>query len=241
MLETIRLHLRDELIPSADATIIHVRDDEIVVDKSPFYPGGGGQPSDEGEVCFANGETLKIMSAFSDDEGIIWHKLASKAPRDVTGQTVRLSIDQGRRLALTRYHTVLYILNTLALREYDAWITGVQIGVDYSRIDFKFENFSPETVSALEGKVHTVLSESHTIKAFFISETEFATRPDLLRTLTVRPPVHNHQVRVVDIAGFDAQACGGTHVHNTNELGRFSIVRTDNKGRFNKRLYIRLD
>lgn len=241
MSETIRLYLHDEFLSSADAIIIAVREDEIAVDQSPFYPGGGGQPSDEGEIRFENGETLKVVSALSDDEGIIWHKFISEAPKNVLGQAAHLNIDIKRRLALTRYHTVLHILNTIALREYDAWITGVQIGVDYSRIDFKFENFSPETVSALEGKVNVVLSENHAIKSYFISETEFASRSDLLRTLTVKPPVYNHQVRVVEIVGFDAQACGGTHVHNTNELGKISIFRTDNKGRINKRLYIRLD
>jgi misacylated tRNA(Ala) deacylase len=154
---------------------------------------------------------------------------------------VRLSVDRDRRLALTRYHTVLHVLNTVALREYGGWITGVQIGVDYSRIDFKLEGLSPAMCAELEAKVNTVLDARHALRAYSIPEAEFRARDDLLRTLQARPPVVDGRVRVVEIEGFDAQACGGTHVRTTAEVGRFSIVRTENKGRENKRLYVRLD
>ena len=241
MSETARLYLLDNPVYSADAIIVGIRDNEMAFHQSPFYPGGGGQPADEGEVHFHDGTMLKIVSAYSDSEGIIWHKLISKAPQDVAGQVAHLKIDTKKRLALTRYHTVLHILNTTALHTYNAWITGVQIGTEYSRIDFKFENFSPEIVPVLEESVNNVLTKNHPIKAYYISEDEFSSRTDLLRTLTVKPPIHNNQVRVVEIEGFDAQACGGTHVHSTGEIGRLSIFRIDNKGRINKRLYIRLE
>jgi misacylated tRNA(Ala) deacylase len=159
----------------------------------------------------------------------------------MVGQPVRLAVNKDRRLALMRYHTVLHVLNTIALRDYAGWITGVQIGTDYSRIDFKWENFSPALVPDLEEKVNAVLSGNHLLKSYTIPEGDFRQRGDLLRTLEARPPVLHGLVRVVEIEGFDAQACGGTHVHNTAEVGRFSIFRTDNKGRINKRLYVRLD
>jgi misacylated tRNA(Ala) deacylase len=133
------------------------------------------------------------------------------------------------------------VLNTIALRDYSGWITGVQIGTDYSRIDFKLEDFSPALAAELEDKVNSVLSGNHNLKAYTIPEREFRQRDDLLRTLEASQPVLHGLVRVVEIEGFDAQACGGTHVHNTKEVGKFSIFRTDNKGRLNKRLYIRLD
>ena len=139
-----------------------------------------------------------------------------------------------------RYHTVLHVLNSIALRDYAGWITGVQIGTDYSRIDFKLEDFSDALAAELETKVNVVLAEYHRIKSYYISEDEFRNRPDLLRTLDVKPPALHGQVRVVEIQGFDAQACGGTHVHTTSEVGRFTIFRTENKGRLNKRLYVRL-
>jgi len=136
---------------------------------------------------------------------------------------------------------VLHVLNTIALRDYDAWITGVQIGTDYSRIDFKIEGFSAALCAELESKVNAVLQAAHALKSYDVPEEEFRQRRDLLRTLDAQPPVHRGRVRVVEIEGFDAQACGGTHVHSTTEVGKFSIFRTENKGRINKRLYVRLD
>jgi misacylated tRNA(Ala) deacylase len=159
----------------------------------------------------------------------------------ILGQQVRLRLDKDRRLALTRYHTVLHVVNTIALRDYAGWITGVQIGADYSRIDFKLEGFSPALCAELETKVNVVLARNHSLRACYLPEEEFRRRDDLLRTLEVKPPVVNGRVRVVEIQGFDAQACGGTHVSSTAELGRFSTYRTENKGRINKRLYVRLD
>ena len=139
-----------------------------------------------------------------------------------------------------RYHTVLHVLNTITLRDYGGWITGVQINPDYSRIDFKLENFSMALTTELEEKVNQILSENHPLKSYTISEEEFNHRPDLLRTLEAKPPISQGRVRVVEIDGFDAQACGGTHMHNTSEVGKFSILRTDNKGKNNKRLYVKL-
>jgi misacylated tRNA(Ala) deacylase len=161
-------------------------------------------------------------------------------PPEWIGQRVRLRVDAARRAAHSRYHTVLHVLNTIAQRDYGAWITGAQIGVDYSRIDFQWDGFSPALCGALEQKVNAVLAEDRTLAAYSLDEAEFSRRPDLLRTLEVKPPVVDGQVRVVEIEGFDAQACGGTHVHSTAELGRFEITRTENKGRINKRLYVHL-
>jgi misacylated tRNA(Ala) deacylase len=165
----------------------------------------------------------------------------SAPPSGLVGQPVRITLNRERRLALMRYHTVLHVLNTVALTDYGGWITGVQIGADYSRIDFKIEGFSAAMCSELEKKVNAVLKENHPVKSYFIVEEEFRKREDLLRTLEVKPPVSPGRVRVVEIEGFDAQACGGTHVSTTGEVGTFSVFRTENKGKINKRLYVRLD
>ena len=117
----------------------------------------------------------------------------------------------------------------------------MQIGVDQSRIDFKLDGLSPALRGELEDKVNAVLAAGHAVKAYYVSEDEFRKRDDLLRTLDARPLASNGRVRVVEIEGFDAQACGGTHVAATTDVGRFAIVRTENKGTINKRLYIRLD
>jgi misacylated tRNA(Ala) deacylase len=238
---TTRLYLQDDHCVETDARIVAVKDRALAFDQTCFYPGGGGQPPDEGSVTLHSGQLLEIASVHADADEIIWHVSKSAPPPNILGQSCKLSVNKARRLALTRYHTVLHVLNTIALRDYGGWITGVQIGTDYSRIDFKLEGFSAAMCAELETKVNAVLEGNHALKAYYISEQEFGERGDLLRTLEVKPPVSHGRVRVVEIQGFDAQACGGTHVSTTSEVGRFSIFRTENKGRINKRLYVRLD
>lgn len=237
---TTRLYLQDDDCLETDATVVAARSDAVAFDRTCFYPGGGGQPPDEGSAELSGGVVLEIASARTDPVGIIWHVLKAPPPAELIGRPVRVIVNRERRLALTRYHTVLHVLNTIALRDYGGWITGVQIGVDYSRIDFKLEDFSATLCAELERKVNVVIEANHALKAYTIPEEEFRQRADLLRTLEVSPPVVQGRVRVVEIQGFDAQACGGTHVGRTAEVGRFSIFRTENKGRINKRLYVRL-
>ncbi len=237
---TLRMYLQDDHCFEASAILLAVRDKALALDRTCFYPGGGGQPPDEGELQCADGSVLEIASAYADSDGVVWHVSRTDPSAQPVGQTIRIVLDEVRRLVLMRYHTVLHVLNTIALRDYGAWITGVQIGTDHSRIDFKLETVSPLLTAELESKVNAVLAEAHPLKSYYLSEAEYRSRPDLLRTLQVKPPVVDGQVRVVEIEGFDAQACGGTHVRSTAEVGRFSIVKTENKGRLNKRLYVRL-
>jgi misacylated tRNA(Ala) deacylase len=238
---TKRLYLEDDLCFEAEAMVVAVRENSIAFDQTCFYPGGGGQPPDEGSVTLQSGEVLEISSAHSDPDDIIWHVAKPSPPANLVGQPVKMMLNRERRLALMRYHTVLHVLNTVVLRDYGGWITGVQIGADYSRIDFKIEGFSAAICSELEQKVNAVLSENRAVRSYFLPEEEFRKRDDLLRTLEVKPPVSHGRVRVVEIQDFDAQACGGTHVSTTAEVGRFSVFRTENKGKINKRLYVRLD
>ncbi len=238
---TVRLYRQDEHCFEADAVVAAVRTDAIACDRTLFYPGGGGQPPDEGRIRLGSGRELEIASASIDPDEVIWHACTTEPPAGLAGQTVRLLLNKERRLALMRHHTALHVLNTLALREYNGWITGVQIGPEHSRIDFKLEGLTPDVCRDLEARVNAVLAENHAVLSYEIPEAEFRQRTDLLRTLVAQPPVSHGRVRVVEIQGFDAQACGGTHVQATSEVGRFSIVRTENKGRINKRLYVQLD
>ena len=238
---TERLYLQDSYCFEAEAVVSAIQPDNLAFDRTCFYPGGGGQPPDEGFARLESGEVFEITSAHADTDEIIWHACQASPPLAILGQSIQLVLNKDRRMALMRYHTVLHILNTIALRDYQGWITGVQIGVDYSRIDFKLENYSAAIYGELEQKVNAVIAGNHMIKSYSIPENEFRRREDLLRTLEVKPPISHGQVRVVEIEGFDAQACGGTHVHSTSEVGRFSIFRTENKGRINKRLYLRLE
>jgi misacylated tRNA(Ala) deacylase len=241
MPDTERIFLQDPYCFETDANVVAIHENDLAFDRSCFYPGGGGQPPDEGSVGLRSGEILKITSAHADLDETIWHTSQTVPPPNLPGQNIHLVLNSDRRMVLMRYHTVLHILNTIALRDYQGWITGVQIGVQYSRIDFKLENFSMTVCADLEQKVNAIVAAKHAIMAYSILEEEFRQRTDLIRTLDVKPPISHGQVRVVEIEGFDAQACGGTHVHNTSEAGRFSIFRMENKGRINKRLYVRLE
>lgn len=220
--------------------LIASRGEAIAVDRTCFYPGGGGQPPDAGEITLSNGDVVPVTTVKVED-GIVWHVTAASFPDSLVGSEVWLSVDRERRDVLTRYHTVLHILNSIALRDYKAWITGVQMMPDYARIDFNFEAVSNELRSDLEHKVNAVVLSGYPLRAHYVSEGEFQTREDLLRTLDVKPPIIDGRVRVVEIIGFDAQACGGTHARTTAEIGTFSIARIDNKGRQNKRLYVQLN
>jgi misacylated tRNA(Ala) deacylase len=237
---TEHLYLDDGDVFAADARVLAVQAEALACDRTCFYPGGGGQPPDQGVIDVDGMGSIPIVSVRAEDDGTVWHVGGAPVSPEAVGRAARLSIDRARRLMLTRYHTVLHVLNTTALRTYAGWITGVQIGVDYSRIDFTLEDFSAAVVADLQARVNAVLAEDHALAASYIPEAEFRARDDLRRTLIAEPPIVEGRVRIVTIAGFDAQACGGTHVHSTRDVGQLSIFRTENKGRRNKRLYLRL-
>ena len=136
---TTRLYLQDSHCFESDARIVGVRENSVVFGQSCFYPGGGGQPADEGSVRLASGELLTIVSVQVDPDDVVWHISTSRLRPAILGQPAGLIVNRQRRLSLMRYHTVLHVLNTIALRDYGGWITGVQIAADYSRIDFKDE------------------------------------------------------------------------------------------------------
>jgi misacylated tRNA(Ala) deacylase len=135
----------------------------------------------------------------------------------------------------------MHVVNTVAREQLGGVITGVQIGPERSRIDFRVAGFTREQIPAHEAAVNEVLGRRLAFSARAVSEAEFRARPELVRTLNVLPPVVDGTVRVVEIAGFDAQACGGTHVHSTAEIGKARMVKFDNKGKDNKRFYWELD
>jgi misacylated tRNA(Ala) deacylase len=236
---TKRLYWEDDHASSATATVLAVREDALAFDRTCFYPGGGGQPPDRGRLEVGDTITRDVTDVKSDADGVLWH--CCDSPHAAwAGCSAIMRIDELRRAALSRYHTVLHLVNTIALRHYGAWITGAQIDVDYARIDFKWEGFSPSLCADVETKVNAEVAAGRGIRAYLLAEPEFAARPELLRTLDKRPPVIDGRVRVVEIDGFDAQACGGTHIASTAQLGTMSVERTENKGRINKRLYVRL-
>jgi misacylated tRNA(Ala) deacylase len=232
-----KLYLDDPYVPAFDADVTASREGWVALTRTAFYPGGGGQPADRGRLL-AEGADLGVLEVREDDGGEVWHRVG----RDLApGAAVRGELDWPYRHALMRAHALMHVVNTVARDRFGGAITGVQLGPERSRIDLRLDGFTRERVPELEALVNEVLARDLAVGPRTISEEEFRRRPELVRTLEVRPPVIGGRVRIVEIAGFDAQACGGTHVHATSEVGRARIVRFDNKGKDNKRFYWELD
>lgn len=231
---TQRLYLGDSYLREFDSAVVACADGWCRLEATAFHPGGGGQPCDRGQLVVA-GEALPVAAVREDDDGtVIWHGVERALP---PGAIVRGVLDWEHRYAVMRHHALLHVVNTIALRDFGALITGAQIGAERSRIDLKLTDFGRDRLADFEARVNAVIARDLPLSASTIGEDEYRRRPELIRTLNVRPPVVDGGVRIVEIAGFDVQACGGTHVHSTGEIGRARLTKFDNKGRDNKRLY----
>jgi misacylated tRNA(Ala) deacylase len=230
---TARLYLDDSYRTAFDARVVASDADWCALDATLFFPGGGGQPPDRG-VLTANGEPLSVAEVREDEAGVVWHRTG----RDLAaGVEVHGTIDWPHRYALMRHHGLMHVVNSVARERFAGVITGVQLGAERSRIDFRLTDFGRESLSVFEARVNEVLARGLAVRHAVITEAEFRSRPELVRTLNVLPPIVGGTVRVVEIAGFDAQACGGTHVRSTAEIGSARLVKFDNKGKENKRFY----
>ena len=229
---TRKLYLENSYQFEFEAEVLDSSEGWSALSQTVFYPGGGGQPADRGHLTMS-GETIPV-SAIREDADQIWHFVGRHLP---AGASVRGIIDWPFRRALMRHHGLMHIVNTVAVREFGGMITGVQLGPDRSRIDFKLEEFSRDRIPNFERLVNDVIGCSLRITSSTISEEEYKQRPELIRTLNVLPPIISGTVRIVEIEGFDAQACGATHVQSTGEIGPTHISKFENKGRDNKRFY----
>ncbi len=228
-----KLYLEDPYRREFDAEVLESSGGWCTLSQTVFFPGGGGQPNDRGHLIL-RGDAVAISAVREDLAGRIWHQVGCDP---VAGEAVRGTIDWPYRYALMRHHGLMHVVNTVARERFGGAITGVQIGPDRSRIDFKLAGFSREQIPDFEQRVNDVIDRGLPVKSSFIGEDEYRRRPELIRTLNVLPPVVDGTVRIVEIEGFDAQACGGTHVHSTSEIGWARVGRFDNKGKDNKRFY----
>jgi misacylated tRNA(Ala) deacylase len=179
-----------------------------------------------------------VFAVREDAAGRIWHAVGCDVP---AGDAVRGAIDWPFRYALMRQHGLMHVVNAVARGRFGGAMTGVQIGPESSRIDFRLDDFSREHIGEFEDRVNAAIAAGRRLTSRIIPEREYRERPELIRTLNVAPPIVDGHVRVVEIEGFDAQACGATHVRSTAEIGRARIRRFDNKGKDNKRFYWELD
>jgi len=231
------LYLKDSYLKEWEATVESVSDGKFVVlNQTAFYPSSGGQPSDEGVMINEQGEEFKVVyvGKFS---GNISHEVEKQGLK--IGDKVKCKLNWPRRYALMKLHTATHILSEVLYKEANALITGGQMNLDKSRMDFSLEDYDLEKVKSYVDKVNEIIEKNLKVSVEFLSREEAIKLPKLSK-LAKGIPESLETVRIVSIGDFDIQADGGTHVHSTSEIGKIEFIRCDNKGKNNRRVYYKL-
>jgi len=227
----------ESYVKEFQAIVTGVFDGGVVLDRTAFYTGGGGQPSDSGTLTAGHQEYL--VTGIKRADGKLVHQIAGSLP--AAGATVNGLIDWDRRYLLMRTHTALHILCGVVWRDYGALVTGGDMKPGEGRMDFEFENFPVEFVDELEIKINAEVAADRDIHVNNLTRAEADQVPDLIRTKINLLPPNIQKIRTIDIHGLDLQADGGTHVANTREVGVIKVVGHESKGRINKRIRIALE
>ena len=220
-----------------EATVTDVVDGGVVLDRTAFYTGGGGQPTDSGTLT--SGGTEYQVTGIKRVDGKLMHQISGNLP--AAGSAVTGRIDWDRRYLLMRTHTALHILCGVVWRDYGAKVTGGDMKPGEARMDFEFENISAEFAEEVEAKINAEVAADRDIIVDTLSREEAEQVPDLIRTKINLLPPGIQEIRTIDIHGLDLQADGGTHVANTREVGVIKVVGHESKGRINKRIRIALE
>ena len=231
------LYHKDSYLREFEAEVVEVTDDGVVLNRTAFFPGGGGQPNDVGWLE-GDGEHLKVPKG-KRRKGKVVHFLDQEMPP--VGTIVKGILDWERRYALMRTHTAMHILCGVVWRDYEAAVTGGKMKLLEGRMDFEFASLQKELVEEIEEKINLEVTAARPISIRILPREEAFQIPDLIRTKINLLPEHIKQVRVVEVEGLDLQADGGTHVANTEEVGPLRIVDYKSKGRINKRLVVELE
>jgi misacylated tRNA(Ala) deacylase len=222
----------DAYLRSSPARVIAVDERGIRLDRTVFYPTGGGQPGDTGVLRLAGGTAIAIVDTVKGvaaDEVI--HVLSPGTALPPPGAEVTAEIDWERRHRLMRMHTCLHLLCAVV----PGAVTGGQVSDGRGRLDFDVPGSSLDK-DAIAAGLNRLIAEGHAVAPRWIDDAELAAHPELVRTMSVKPPTGMGRVRLLEIAGVDLQPCGGTHVRNTAEIGRVEITKIENKGRQNRRI-----
>lgn len=210
----------------------------VAIDRTAFYPGGGGQPHDTGTLTgLGDGASWRVTSLKKEGSAVL-HLLEAAAGLPAPGNRVRGEIDWSTRYRLMRTHTALHVLCGVVFRDYGAPVTGGNMGPDKARMDFEMEEFTPERVAEIERRANEEIAQGRAVRVRILPRAEAFQIPDLIRTKINLLPAGITEVRTVEIVGLDLQADGGTHVANTREVGGLKVVGTRSKGKSNKRLEI---
>lgn len=231
------LFIQDAYLKEFSATVIEQIDGGVVLDRTAFYPSGGGQPCDFGTLN-ADGASWQVTSV-KRVGGKPVHYLDRQPPS--MGTAVTGCLDWDRRYKLMRTHTAMHILCGVVWRDYSASVTGGNMDPLEGRMDFEFETMRQELVAAIEQAVNQEVNASRPINVAILPRQEAFQIPDLIRTKINLLPEGIKEIRTVELVGLDLQADGGTHVNNTSEVGRIRVTNYKSKGRINKRIYVELD
>ncbi|MGH2594664.1 MAG: alanyl-tRNA editing protein [Actinomycetota bacterium] len=229
---------RDAYQSSTDAIVVAVSEAGVVLDRTVFYARGGGQPGDTGMLRWDGGEARVADTVKAD--GDVLHLLESDATPPAEGIAVTAEIDWSRRHTLMRTHTALHALSGIVFTDYGAKVTGGNMEPGVARMDFELEGISQEFGREIEAKLNAALQQDHPVHVSFLPRAEALADPDLIRTKVSLIPEQVDPIRVIDIEGLDKQADGGTHVRSTAEVGTVRVVKTESKGKANKRMRIEL-
>jgi misacylated tRNA(Ala) deacylase len=226
------LYLRDAYRTNMDATVVAVDERRAALDRTVFYPTGGGQPHDTGTL---NGGAVTDVRKEGD---LVWHTIDGTLPG--VGQAVRGEIDWARRYQLMRTHTALHVLCGVIWNEWGTAVTGGNMEPLSARMDFEFDPLPEGFGTTVEELVNVELARARPIVVSFIPRAEAVLDDDLIRTKVNLIPESVPEIRVVDIVGLDKQADGGTHVQRTDEVGRIAVLKTESKGKGNKRIRLQV-
>jgi misacylated tRNA(Ala) deacylase len=232
------LYQTDAYVKEFDAIVEITSEEGVVLNRTGFYPGGGGQLCDTGLFNDVNTGADVPVTKVSNNRGIPVHRVEPGSLKP--GAVVRGTIDWERRYSLMRTHTALHVLCGVIWRDYGAPVTGGDIKQLAARMDFELEHMSADFAAEVEGRVNEEVAADRPVKVSFLSREKAFTMPELIRTKINLLPEHISEVRVVEIEGLDTQADGGTHVARTGEIGRVKVVGHESKGRINKRLRIEI-
>ncbi|MDG6928251.1 MAG: alanyl-tRNA editing protein [Nitrososphaerota archaeon] len=236
-METELLYLKDSYLKTFSASVVRSEGRSLILDRTAFYPGGGGQPCDMGSMIFNSGKTLKVIEV-KKMSGEIVHVLAGEPD----GTSVNASIDWERRYRLMKLHTSIHLMDGIIRRDFGhGYITGGQIYEDRARVDLDFPELTRELAQKIEASTNEEISKGLEVRVKYISKEEALKMPDIARTKPGRELLERlDEVRIVEIVGLDMQMDGGTHVRDIKEIGNISIVKFENKGSHSKRLEIKV-
>lgn len=226
------IYQTDSYVREFDAVVTAVDGNVVALDRTAFYPGGGGQPCDGGTFHLPL-STFHVVKVFKHGDEV-WHELDGAPPS--VGARVRGVLDWERRYKLMRTHTALHILCGVIFRDYGAQVTGGNMEPGRARMDFEFERMQKELVAEIEQKVNAEVAVAREVRVKILSREAAFQIPDLIRTKINLLPEGIREVRTVEIVGLDLQADGGTHVANTGEVGSIRVVDYKSKGKINKRI-----